>query len=136
MNGFPLSLLMLSQISHWQRLGDGLHRGKSDFEFADFLPAIAILVGLSIAIAVFIKVRRRNDMTKRCNDPEKLFRELCLIHKLDRESQKLLAQLAEAAGLRQPAEVFVRPSLYEGEHLPEQMRRDQQRLRQLSEKLF
>ena len=36
-------------------------------------------------------------MTERCDDPHKLFRELCLAHQLDRASRRLLLHLADAS---------------------------------------
>jgi len=39
-----------------------------------------------------LEVTLRNDMSLWCDDPQKLFRELCFVHQLDRSNRRLLAR--------------------------------------------
>lgn len=78
---------------------------------------VAAIVAAILAVIV-VQLRKRNDMTEHCDKPWKLFRELCRVHGLDRQSQRLLAKLAQARRFAQPAEVFVRPQAFMPESLP------------------
>ena len=105
-------------------------------QLSDFMPyLIGILIIGAIAAAI-VYYRRRNDLTQPCTDSQKLFRELCLAHDLDRAAQKLLGQLADAFHLAQPAEVFVRPSVFTAEQLPDHLRAEAARIAELHERLF
>jgi len=86
---------LLAQISKWERLGDGLHRSRGKMGFADLLPYFIGLAVIGTAIAVIVYLIKQNDFSKPCDDPKKLFRQLCRQHLLDRGSSRLLSQLAE-----------------------------------------
>lgn len=136
MNPSLLVQLLFAQKSPWEHLGDGLHGRRERFELMDFWPLLLLLAVAAFAVAVIVAIRKRNDMSQHCDNPNKLFRELSLAHQLDRGSQKLLWQLAEAMNLAQPAEVFLKPALYEPSKLPEQLRGEEARLQALQERLF
>lgn len=135
MNTAALSNLLFAQVSKWERLGDGLHRDRGSIELADVLPWLIVLAILFVVIAVVIRLRKRNDMTEHCNDPDKLFRELSQAHDLDRGSKKLLIQLAERTNLAQPAEVFLRPGIFQPE-LPVDLREQEAAYQALQQRLF
>ena len=136
MNGTLLANGLLAQYSRWKRLGDGLHRSHGRMEFSDLLPYLIVLAVLGIGIAVVVAIMKYNDLSKPCDDPQKLFRELSWAHGLDRGSQRLLRQLATAAGLGQPAEIFLTPSAFEANQLPAQLQVEQQRVLELRKRLF
>ncbi len=136
MNALHLSCLLFAQISNWQRMGDGLHRGRGRMDLMELLPVVIILAGVGIAIYIVAKVRKRNDMTLVCDDPGKLFRELSLAHNLDRGSQKLLWRLAEALELAQPADVFLQPTFFQAERIPQELQGEEAELESLLERLF
>jgi hypothetical protein len=96
---------------------------------------LVALVAAAAALVV-LQLRKRNDMSERCNKPWKLFRELCQVHGLDRPSQRLLAQLARARRLPQPAQVFVTPQAFSLEGLPAELQQRASQLRQLQQQLF
>ena len=136
MNGSQLSYLLLGQISRWQHLGDGLHRGRGRTDLVDMWPLAVVLAVAAIVVTVIVKLRKRNDMSQPCNDPDKLFRELSLAHHLDHGRQKLLRQLAEAFQVHQPAEVFLQPALFQVEQLPEHLRDQSESIEELRKQLF
>ena len=136
MNLTVFTWTILAQVSRWERLGDGLHRSRSKANLIDLLPVVIILALVGVGIAVYLKLKQRNDFKQPCNDPQKLFRELSIAHALDRSSQKLLLNLATEAGLEQPAEVFLRPALFDLEGLPQQLHAQQSHFQTLKEKLF
>lgn len=129
---FPI----VAQLSKWERLGDGLRKTGGHRELIDLWP-IALLgvlfAGAAYAIVVW---RRRNDFTRRCNDPEKLFRELCHTHELEKEDHQLLRQLAAARELASPASIFLQPSALAAGTLPEELRPHASRLSELQRQIF
>jgi len=133
MNG---SYMLFAQISHWQRLGDGIHSRRWRMELDGFLLTGIVLVVIATAIAAAVFIKKRNDFSQPCDDPQRLFRELSLAHNLDRASQKLLRQLADAFQIAQPAEVFLQPALFEPSKLPEQLREEEERLLELKSRIF
>jgi len=136
MIGSALSCILFAQIANWQRMGDGLYRSRGRVDLTEFLSCVLGLAAIAIVIAIVLKIRKRNDMTEHCDDPKKLFRELSLAHNLDRTSQKLLWQLAEALQLAQPAEVFLQPSYYHADRVPPELFGKQAELQALQERLF
>ncbi len=136
MNGTQLATHLFAQYSRWERLGDGLHRSRGRVDFIEMLPWLIGLVVMIAVVTAVVAYFRYQDLSKPCNDPNRLFRELCRTHKLDRASCRLLRQLALLTGLPQPAEVFLTPTLFEANQLPEQLRAEQERVRELRERLF
>lgn len=136
MHSTLLTTALLAQIANWERLGDGLHGSRNRLELWDWLPYLIGVVAFACISAGVAAYRKYNDLSKPCDDPKKLFRELSLAHGLDRSSQRLLRQLAQLAGLSQPAEVFLSPGVFESHQLPEALRGEEKRLRQLQARLF
>lgn len=136
MNLLAVVPLVVGQFSKWKRMGDGFRQVGSRAEFADLLPYLLTALVVGIALWVVYYKRRKRDLDSHCNDPEKLFRELSLAHRLDAASQKLLWQLAQACQLSQPAEVFVTPRLFSRENLPEHLRAESERIAELRRRLF
>jgi hypothetical protein len=96
---------------------------------------VVALVAAAVALLV-VRIRNRNDMTQRCDNPWKLFRELCQVHHLDRQSQRLLAQVAKARRFEQPAQVFLNPAAFEPAGLPAGLRERADHLLRLRSLLF
>ncbi len=136
MNSSYLASFLFAQISNWQRMGDGLHRNRGQMDLKEVLPYVLALAVIAIVITIIVKVRKRNDMTQRCDNPDKLFRELSLAHNLDRASRNLLYRLAEALQLAQPAEVFVKPAYFQADRIPQELRGEEAELQELLERLF
>ena len=127
---------IFAQISRWQRLGDGLHRPGSRLGLEELWP-ILLLVGLVAAgFAGWYYWRQRYDFSARCNDSKKLFRELCRATGSTTFHPVFLLRVAAAAGLKEPAAVFLSPEVFEPQHLPPQFEREAQQLRRLRERLF
>ena len=129
-------LELLAQLSRWQRLGDGLRHSRSTVELADLVPYLiaAIVIGMGAwAVRYWI---RRNDTSLVCNDPCKLFRELCLAHNLSSTDQRLLRKLGDASNLQHPADVFLTPSVFEQSNLPPALQPQQRAVQSLQKRLF
>jgi hypothetical protein len=116
--------------------GRGFRGATSQLHWTDFLPYIAAFVLITGGWALYVHLKRRNDMTARCDDPHKLFRELCLAHQLDRASRRLLLQLAAAWNFSQPAQVFLTPAAFEPSRLPADLRGRMDEVKQLRARLF
>lgn len=128
-------LALLAQVSR-EQFGRGFRGASSQRHWTDVIPYAVALALMAAGWALVNYVRRRNDMTERCDDPHKLFRELCLAHRLDRASRRLLLHLAEAARLPQPAQVFLTPSAFDPARLPASLRSRADELERLRERLF
>lgn len=126
---------LLAQVSR-EEFGRAFRGATSQLHWTDLIPyAVAAVVGI-VGAALYRHLKRRNDMSLWCDDAQKLFRELCLVHQLDRHSQRLLAQLADAWKFPQPAQVFLTPAAFDRERLPDSLRAKATELDQLRQRLF
>ena len=90
-------------------IGDNFPNSGPRLNWSDLWAWGVAAVVAAIVAAIVMRVQKRNDMEEYCDNPWKLFRELCQVHALDGASQRLLAQLAQARQFEQPAQVFVSP---------------------------
>jgi hypothetical protein len=65
-----------------------------------------------------------------------LFAALCQAHKLDRNQQRLLMLMAQRYELLQPAAVFLRPDLFDFDHLDSQLAAQFAQIQKLRQQLF
>jgi hypothetical protein len=126
---------LLAQV-YREDLGRGFRSATSQLRLTDVIPYAVAFALLVFAAWLAPYLRRRNDMSERCDDPQKLFRELSLVHQLDRSSRQLLWRLAEENRFAQPAQVFVTPTVFEPAHLPESLRGQLEDVKQLRSRLF
>ena len=112
----PLELL--GQMSRWSRLGDGLRSAKNPLEFRELLPLIVSLGVVALIVGFVHWHRQRNDMSLVCDDPQKLFRELCLAHNIRGDRLKLLRMIAQHFDPVQPARIFLAPEAFQSTALP------------------
>jgi hypothetical protein len=117
-------------------IGDNFPNSGKRLNWSDLWPYGLLAVMAAIVALVVIHVRDRNDMTVRCDNPWKLFRELCQVHGLDGASQRLLAQLARVRQFEQPAQVFLSPGAFEPAGLPPALRERADHLLRLRGMLF
>jgi hypothetical protein len=136
MNTSDSGALLLAQISKWQRLGDSFRRTGPRMELADLLPAAIVLAIVVVGIVVAVKFYRRRDFSKPCDDPGKLFRQLCAAHNLSLGSRRLLLKLAAACEMQHPATLFVTPTAFCPRSLPPQLRQEEARVKELAARLF
>lgn len=129
-------LTLLGQYSRWERLGDGLHRSGGKMELTDLLPLVAVIAVLIVIAIVAVVIYKRRDFSKPCDDPQKLFRQLCMVHGINSGHKRLLLQMAAALNLASPATLFVMPSAFRSSALPENLRSEHHRVEELAEKLF
>jgi hypothetical protein len=132
MGAFPS---LLAQV-YREDFARGFRSATSQLHWTDVIPYV-----IALALLIFIAwlapyLRRRNDMSERCDDPQKLFRELCLAHELDRSSRRLLLRLVEANRLAQPGQVFLTPMAFEPSRLPASLRERLDEVKQLRARLF
>lgn len=135
MNATQTPAWLLAQVSR-EEFGRAFRGATSQLHWTDLIPyAVAAVVGVA-SLALYRHLKRRNDMSLWCDDPQKLFRELCIVHQLDRSNRRLLARLAEAWQFSQPAQVFLTPAAFERERLPESLRSQAAELEGLHKRLF
>jgi hypothetical protein len=136
MSALDSGYFLLAQITKWQRMGDSFRRTGPRMEMADLLPAVIVLAIVVAGIVVAVKLYQRRDFSKPCDDPGKMFRQLCAAHQLNFGSRRLLLQLAAACEMSQPAEVFVTPAAFRPSNLPPQLSQHEARIKQLAAQLF
>jgi hypothetical protein len=128
--------LLMSLGPMFAEIGDNFPRSGKRLEWHDLWPYGVVALVAALVAAIVIKLRNSNDMTQRCDNPRKLFRELCLVHNLDRANQRLLAQVARARGFEQPAQVFLNPASFEPTGLPARLSDKAEQLGKLCSLLF
>jgi hypothetical protein len=130
-----MSSIVIAQLL-FAEIGDNFPQSGKRLNWSD-LWAWGIAAVLAAAVAVVVmRIRKRNDMEERCDNPWKLFRELCLVHNLDGASQRLLAQVAKARRFPQPAQVFLTPGAFEPADLPPALKDRADQLLRLRGQLF
>ena len=134
LESFAAPFRPLAQMSRWQRMGDGLRGPGTRIELSAVLFYGLGLILVGMIVWLVLRWRKWNDMNQRCDDPWKLFRELCQHHGLDRADRRLLHKLVATRQLQQPAELFVTPSAFDPANLPADL--NGQKLRNLRARLF
>jgi hypothetical protein len=134
LDAFSAPLCLLAQLSRWKRMGDGLRGPGTRIEMSEVLFFSLGLALIGVIVWLVARWRKRNDMSQRCDDPWKLFRELCQRHDLNRADRRLLQNLVVARRLQQPAELFVTPAAFDPVNLPDNL--NEQNLRNLRSRLF
>jgi len=135
MTVLPGNIVLLAQVSR-EDFGRGFRGATSQLSWTDLVPYFAAAILGAIGISLYRWIKRRNDMTEACDDPPKLFRELCGVHDLDRPSRRLLWRLSQAWGFAQPAQVFLTPNAFDADQLPPALRKQSAELKRLRERLF
>jgi hypothetical protein len=119
-----------------EQFGRGFRGATSQLHWTDILPYAAAIALLILGTMAYSRYKRWSDLTERCDDPHKLFRELSMAHQLDRPSRRLLLHLAEAGHFAQPAQIFLSPAAFEPSRLPQALRTRAEDVRRLRERLF
>jgi hypothetical protein len=128
--------LLLSMPMTLAEIGDNFPTSGKRLEWKDLWAYGVVALVAGFVALIVVQLRNRNDMTKRCDNPWKLFRELCLVHNLDRTNQRLLVQVTRARGFEQPAQVFLNPASFEPTGLPPSLRDKAEQLAKLRSLLF
>ena len=128
MNASFTAISLLAQYSRWKHMGDGFRRSRPRMDLSDLMPFFIVLAVIGIAIALGVQIYKRYDYSKPCDDPLKLFRQLCAAHKLNFSSRRLLLQLATALQMPQPAALFVTPATFRRSELPPQLQGEAERI--------
>jgi hypothetical protein len=128
-------LLLLADRNIYRDLGSGFRAKRETFQYSDLIAWI-IVATLVIAALIFLArvIARREKQI--FSSPRALFRELCKAHNLDLANRRLLRRIARAAGLRQPARLFLEPQRFEPTTLPQALRSQWPAIEALRAKLF
>ncbi|TWT75999.1 hypothetical protein Pla123a_27850 [Posidoniimonas polymericola] len=131
-----MNALILAQRANWERMGDRFSGEAAELQTEELLTLLAVVVGAGLLIWLLrVAARWQEGRLKRPN-PRRLFNDLCRAHRLNRWERKLLREMGEGLGLRQPAEVFVRPDAFRASPLPPDAEAMPVAFKQLQKKLF
>lgn len=129
---FPL----LAETGRLQSLGRGFRGDAAEIGLGDVLGIVALVAGLIFVMWLLSRLLARQEHKKPCNNPKKLFRELCKAHELDRTSCQLLHAIATHQRLTQPARLFLEPERFEPANLSGPLKARKKQVARLRERLF
>lgn len=135
MNLSLLAYSLLAQGNRLEQMGRGMRASRERVQLVDLWPlalGLFLIIGGTLAFNAW---KRRSDFKEKCYDPQKLFREMCAIHKLNGSQRRLLKSLADACEYDQPAQVFLMPSAFE-QQLPGKLAGKAEQYKQLRGLLF
>ncbi|QDS99661.1 hypothetical protein [Adhaeretor mobilis] len=127
--------LILAQGNRLEQMGRGMRAARERVQLVDLWPMALALLVIIVGVTAYKAWKKRNDFREKCNNPKKLFRELCAIHELNVSQRLLLSSLAEACEFDQPAQVFLVPSVFEY-NVPAKLSSKADQLRALRTQLF
>lgn len=130
------SCWLLGQASNWRRMGDQFSGRGADLSTGELFLVVAVFAGAGLLLWLLHWAANRHEQRLRKPNAAGLFRELCRSHSVSRMDRTTLRLLAEAAQLDQPAEIFLRPDLFERENLPPAMRGDAKAVTAIGNLLF
>ena len=129
-SSFYLAPLFAQRISD---LGRRFRHGGSSIDATQvtiFVVAIAALIGGAFVLSRYVNDKRP------CNNPSKLFRELCGVHKLAWGERRLLSQVASSHQLESPALAFTDPNLFDTTKLHPSLKKRADQVQQLGKRIF
>ena len=103
---------LLAQRDNWSRLGDRFSGHHLRLQTEDIVGGVVLLVA---GLLLYFGLNYAWSVSKRLSSkepPRDVFRRLVQAHRLTRAEERVLREIAEQAGLKKPAEVFVRPELF------------------------
>jgi hypothetical protein len=108
---YTFLLPLLAQIDSFSRSGGA----KGGGSLVDVGNLGAIASGMAIGVLIVWCYSRRRTPTKAAavHSPQRLFGELCTVHRLNAAQRRLLEWVADDSPLMQPALVFLDPLLLE-----------------------
>lgn len=94
-------------------LGSGFRGSNAKFDTKEIGLVLLACTAAVIVFWLLSKVAVWREGRGPFNDPKQLFKALCREHRLSRAQRHLLLELAGAASLPSPVEIFLRPDLVE-----------------------
>lgn len=131
-----MNAMLLAQRANWERMGDRFSGEAAELQTGELLTLLAVMIGAGVLIWLLRFAARWQEGRSRRPNPRRLFSDLCRAHRLNRWERKLLREMGEGLGLRQPAEVFVRPDAFRATPLPPEAESKPAAFKQLQRKLF
>ena len=107
-----LQLPLAAGIDAVRNMGHRFQADEAQLGQRDLFTLLGIVAAVVVTILVLKRLTPRDEQRRASNSPRALFRELCRVHNLDRQSRGLLKRLAAFRGLASPAELFLHPEMF------------------------
>jgi hypothetical protein len=129
------NFLLLAERNVFRDLGSGFRTKRETFQPSDLIAWIIVAVMVITVLAILARVVARREKQS-FDSPRALFQELCRAHRLDFANRQLLKRLARAAGVKQPARLFLEPQRFEPRNLPKDLQEKWPIIESLRSRLF
>jgi len=111
MTSLTLLAPLLAQLHLWRRLGDRFSGEHVEWQTADTLGLAAVGGAFVVGFWFLSWLSAWQQTTTETRSPRRLFRELAAAHRLNYRARRTCREVAQAAQLKEPAELFLRPDL-------------------------
>ncbi|HYW78881.1 MAG TPA: hypothetical protein VE890_04855 [Thermoguttaceae bacterium] len=136
MNHLIERAILLADANRWSNMSQRFQGQRTRIDLGDILTGLLVL-GTAIAVFWLLSlVIRLQDRRRTFNSPVALFVSLCRAHRLRWSEGWLLWRVAREYRLRDPAQVFVRPALFDPAKLGPSLQQRAAELKQLGGRLF
>ncbi|HTU24345.1 MAG TPA: hypothetical protein VMF30_03035 [Pirellulales bacterium] len=128
--------LLLADRHLFHDMGAGFREKQQRFDASDLLLWILLPVAFFVVVGVLARLLSRGDNRQLFNSPRRLFHALCRAHHLERPERSLLAQIAKAEGIDQPARLFLDPDCFQRATIHPALEGKQSAIAALTDRLF
>src|SRR5207302_413248 len=112
MNGNGGLPVLLAEAEKWREMGRDFRVDHAKLDPSLIFASVVVLV-LVVGFLWFLhRLMNRQEGRRLYNSPQQLFRSLCKLHELSGAECRLLAQIARAHHLSQPACLFLEPDQF------------------------
>lgn len=129
-------MFLLAERSRVDYLSDSFRTRPGASDQQGVLIGLMILAGIIVGVWLLSRWLKMSQRNRACDSPSQLFRALCRAHGLRLSDRWLLARLARAQQLKDPARLFLEPQRFEPGKITPALRPQAGRLKALRDRLF
>ncbi len=127
--------VLIADATRYESLGRRFRAGGNPIEFSEVAAWLILVAGICAAVWISHQVAGKLIRNNQ-HSPTRLFRELCIAHRMTGFQRRLLCQLARAYDLPHPVHLYLRPACFETQNIPAHLAAYQSQVATLRETLF